>query len=176
MIENPELRMQPVTIGCMGSPGNGKSVFAVRLAKHLLPKPLFSYNALDERWDGSENCNTILMDEFMPIRQGDSPDIVNFIKLISSVPFRPNFGEQELKGDLLYPQFVVITTNQDINCLNTPYFTHAIRRRFDILIDFDRRQMSYKENIIQFTEQNFLKLLCECLRTHLQIFNELLVY
>lgn len=154
---NPNIRCEPLVIGLQGSPGKGKTILASRLIKTLFKnQTVFSMNALDEFEDGIEDAQVVLIDDFMLVRAGDSPDIPRFIRMCSSAPYRPNFARLELKGMTVAPHVIIITTNQDLDNVNTPYFSSAIWRRFTVVIDFDRDMVIFEGLKHRFNENNII--------------------
>jgi len=172
-----KVRPQPLAILFRGTPGAGKTVLMCRLLVKCFEHKTFFMSALDEFEDGIQNSVVIAIDEFMPKRQGDSPDLERFLRMISSAPYRPNFANLELKGKLLAPLVVMLTTNQDINTINTSYFSEAIRRRFAIQVVFDHSQITIinRGKTYSFTMQKLLDLILQELRIIFSIFSKIIL-
>lgn len=155
--EHPEARMQPTGVLLHGAPGTGKSITAAMLALLLRTCGVYSMNSSDEFEDGIEHAGVVIVDELMTKRGGESTDLERMLRMISSVPYRPNFAKLELKSNLSFFTLVIATTNADFTNLNTPYYTQAIVRRFPIKVNFDSNTIHYDGQIIDLTSISLLQ-------------------
>jgi hypothetical protein len=139
----PETRCQPVGVLLQGGPGTGKSLTAAKLALLLKGCGTYSMNSTDEFEDGIERAGVVIVDELVTKRAGESPELERILRMISTVPYRPNYAHLELKSRLSHFPLLIATTNAKLELLNTPYHQEAIRRRFPIVYDFDHDFISY---------------------------------
>ena len=140
------IRCEPVGVLFHGDPGTGKSLATARLALLFRTLGVYSMNASDEFEDGIERANVVIVDELMTKVCGESPDLERMLRMISSVPYRPNYAALELKSKNAHFQLVAVTSNANPAKLNTPYHQQAIRRRFpiEVAIYKDSASIIYK--------------------------------
>jgi len=172
-----QVRPQPVAIVFRGTPGAGKTLLMCRMIVKCFEQKTYFMSALDDFEDGILNSTVVAIDEFMPHRQGDSPDLERFLRMVSSAPYRPNFANLELKGKLASPLIIMLTTNQNLDMINTSFFSEAIRRRFTIQVVFDGSNITLinRGKTFLFSMQKFLDLILAELRIVSFIFNKLIL-
>jgi len=169
--KNPTVhRCQPTAVLFEGKPGTGKSLMAAKLASHLRRLGVYSMNSSDEFEDGIEHASVVLVDELLTKRQGESLDLERMLRMISTVPYRPNFARLELKSKISHFSLLLATTNADFTKLNTPYYQQALRRRFCIVADFDEGKIFYNNKMHKLDFETLVELVDCDLKSRFEFF------
>lgn len=173
---NKNVRMEPLGILCQGTPGKGKSMVLSLFVQLMGCLSVYSMNSSDEFEDGCVGASIIMIDEMLHKRNGEGLDLERILKMTSSVPYRPNMAKLEEKGILTFPSIILVTTNADIDRLNTVFYSGAIKRRFPIVIRYDGDSiiLNYNNQSVDFSFEVFISLITEILQIKLGVYREII--
>lgn len=138
---------EPFVVKLYGSPGTGKSTSAPAIfgpifgCKSKQEFDALCYNrGLSEYWDGCRDKPIIVYDDWgQDIKE--ETDIREFITLVSSAPFMPNFASlvgANPKGTEVTPKLVICCSNVRVDEPKTILSKEALKRRFHLNVLVER--------------------------------------
>ena len=132
-------RVDPFCVKIYGNSGVGKSVASIRLARdmaHLndLDPTTYSYNEKNERLDGYNNQDILLIDDGGQFVEGRFAETM--IQMGNNLAYTPMFANLADKGREFSSKLVIVSSNEAVLDRNDEvYHPEAVNRRFKYLTE-----------------------------------------